>query len=331
MVNINEQMGWKTTIALAFQSIGIVYDYIDTSPLYVFSGIFTEKIRYNDDILRVLSLIIYTIIIIPFHKYVLVVLHANNHGNGGAFALYSLICRHVKVNLIPNDQPEDKELSNCILEISSNKLSRAQKLKQKLENSYFARIMLILVTMMGTSMVIGDGIFTPAVSVLSAVSGTTTSLGQEAVMGIYIAILVVLFFVQRFGTDRVGSLFAPILLVWFSLIAGIGSEAMFADLGHFSVRAILISFTSVVFPAILIAYFGQAAYLIKFPEKVSNTFYACIPDHIYWLTFVVAVVAAIIASQAMISGAFSGAGVHSGGQQHVHDCMYCGYRGLQDL
>ncbi|KAL2347303.1 hypothetical protein Fmac_001303 [Flemingia macrophylla] len=228
------KVGWKTTIALAFQSIGIVYGDIGTSPLYVFSGIFTERIRHNDDILGVLSLIIYIIIIIPFLKYVLVVLQANDHDNGGAFALYSLICRHAKVNLIPNDQREDKELSNYILETPSNKLSRAQNLKQKLEKSYFARVMLILVTMMGTSMVIGGGIFTPAVSVLSAVSGISTSLGQ-------------------------------------------GSEAMFADLGHFSVRAIQISFTCVVFPAILIAYFGQAAYLRKFPEKVSNTFYACIP------------------------------------------------------
>ncbi|KAL2336387.1 hypothetical protein Fmac_010833 [Flemingia macrophylla] len=117
---------------------------------------------------------------------------------------------HVKVNLIPNDQLKNEELSNYILETPSIKLSRAQELKQKLENSYFARVMLIFVTMMGTSMVIGDGIFTPAVS---------------------------------------------------------GSEAMFADLGHFSVRAIQISFTCVVFPAILIAYFGQATYLRKFPEK----------------------------------------------------------------
>ncbi|KAL2336396.1 hypothetical protein Fmac_010842 [Flemingia macrophylla] len=296
------KVGWKTTLTLAFQSIGIVYGDIGTSPLYVFSGIFTEGIHDSDDILGVLSLIIYTIVIIPLLKYVFVVLHANDHGNGGAFALYSLICRHAKVSLIPNDQPEDKELSNYRLKTPSNKLNRVHKLKQKLENNYFARIMLVLLTMTGTSMVIGDGIFTPAISVLSAVSGTNTSLGQEAVMGISVAILVVLFSVQRFGTDRVGSLFAPILLVWFSFIAGI---AMFADLGHFSVRAIQISFSCIVFPSILIAYFGQAAYLRKFPENVSNTFYASIPEHLYWPTFVTAVVAAVIASQAMISGAFS--------------------------
>ncbi|RDX84762.1 Potassium transporter 5, partial [Mucuna pruriens] len=343
------KLGWRTTLSLAFQSIGIVYGDIGTSPLYVFSGIFTEGIRHNDDILGILSLIIYTIVTIPMVKYVFIVLHANDHGNGGAFALYSLICRHAKVSLIPNQQPEDMELSNYRLETPSNKLIRAQKLKQKLENSYFARVVLVLVTMVGTSMVIGDGIFTPAMSVLSAVSGISTSLGQEAVVGISVVILVVLFSMQQFGTDKVGSSFAPILLLWFSFISGIGlynlfkhdigilrafnpkyivdyfkrngkqgwvsfggvflcitgSEAMFADLGHFSVRAIQISFSFVVFPAILIAYIGQAAYLRKFPEKVSNTFYASIPGNLYWPTFVVAVAAAVIASQAMISGAFS--------------------------
>ncbi|KAG5141816.1 hypothetical protein JHK82_017511 [Glycine max] len=315
------KLDWRTTLSLAFQSIGIVYGDIGTSPLYVFSGIFTNGIHHNEDILGVLSLIIYTIVIIPMIKYVFIVLHANDHGNGGAFALYSLICRHAKVSLIPNQQPEDKKLSHYRLETPSHNLNRAQKLKQKLENSYFARVVLVLVTMLGTSMVIGDGIFTPSISVLSAVSGISTSLGQEVVVGISIAILIALFSLQRFGTDKVGSSFAPILLVWFSFIAGIGiynlfkhdigvlrafnpkyifdffkrngkqgwlsfggvllcitgSEAMFADLGHFSVRAIQISFSFVVFPSILIAYIGQAAYLRKFPEKVSNTFYASIP------------------------------------------------------
>ncbi|KAK7302878.1 hypothetical protein RJT34_13775 [Clitoria ternatea] len=186
--------------------------------------------------------------------------------------------------------------------------------------------------------------------VLSAVSGISASLGEDAVVGITIVILVFLFSMQRFGTDKVGLSFAPILILWFALISGIGlynlvkhdigvlrafnpkciydyfkrngfkqgwlslggiflcitgSEAMFADLGHFNVRAIQISFSSVVFPAIVIAYIGEAAFLRKFPDKASNTFYACVPGHLYWPTFVIAILASIIASQSMVSGAFS--------------------------
>ncbi|XP_061352782.1 potassium transporter 5-like [Gastrolobium bilobum] len=343
------KMPWRTTLFLAFQSIGIVYGDIGTSPLYVFASTFPKSIKNNDDILGVLSLIIYTIVLIPMLKYVFIVLWANDNGNGGAFALYSLICRHLKVSLIPNQQPEDRELSNYKLETPSSQLKRAQKLKQILENSHFARILLLVLAIMGTAMVIGDGILTPSISVLSAVSGISTSLGQNAVVGITIVILIILFSVQQFGTDKVGVSFAPIILVWFSFIGGIGlynlfkydigvlrafypkyifdyfkrngkqgwlslggvflcitgSEAMFADLGHFNVRAIQISFSFVTCPAILAQYCGQAAFLRKFPEKVDNAFYASIPHSLYWPTFVVAVGAAIIASQAMISGAFS--------------------------
>ncbi|PNX99954.1 potassium transporter 5-like protein, partial [Trifolium pratense] len=209
------------------------------------------------------------------------------------------------VSLAPNQQPEDMELSNYKLEIPSSQHKRAYKLKHKIENSHFARILLLLLAIMGTAMVIGDGILTPSISVLSAVSGISTSLGQDAVVGITVAILVVLFSMQRFvdyfkrngkeGWLSLGGVFLCIT----------GSEAMFADLGHFSVRAIQISFSFVTFPAILTAYIGQAAYLRKFPDKVENTFYDSIPDPLYWPTFVVAIGAAIIASQAMISGAFS--------------------------
>ncbi|KOM29086.1 hypothetical protein LR48_Vigan635s001100 [Vigna angularis] len=276
------KMGWRITLSLAFQSLGIVYGDIGTSPLYVYGSTFPYGIKHKDDILGVLSLIIYTILFIPMIKYVFIVLWANDNGNGGAFALYSLICRHIKMSLIPNEQPEDRELSNYKLETPSSQMKQAHKLKQKLEGSNVARVVLVLLAIMGTSMVIGDGILTPSISVLSAVSGISKSLGQDAVLGITIAILIVLFSIQRFG-----------------------SEAMFADLGHFNVRAIQISFSFITCPSIVIAYIGQAAYLRKFPDNVANTFYECIPGPLYWPTFVVAVAAAIIASQAMISGAFS--------------------------
>ncbi|XP_061362598.1 potassium transporter 5-like [Gastrolobium bilobum] len=343
---------WMRTLSLAFQSIGIVYGDIGTSPLYVYDSTFTDGIQDTNDLLGCLSLIIYTIILMPFVKYILIVLLANDNGDGGTFALYSLICRYAKVSLIPNQQPEDNQLSNYKLDTPSKQFKRAQKIKHKLENSKFAQVMLFLVTIMATSMIIGDGILTPSISVLSAVSGIKfkiSSLGQGAVVGISIAILIVLFLVQRFGTDKVGYTFAPMVVIWFLFIGGIGlynlfkydvgvlkafnpkyiidymkrngkkgwislggiflcitgTEAMFADLGHFNVRAIQISFSFITFPALVCAYSGQAAYLRKFPDAIGNTFYKSIPNAIFWPTFIVAVCAAIIASQAMISGAYS--------------------------
>ncbi|PIA51633.1 hypothetical protein AQUCO_01100472v1 [Aquilegia coerulea] len=348
----NVKVGLKTTLFLAFQSIGVIYGDIGTSPLYVFASTFPNGIKNNNDILGVLSLIIYTILLSPMIKYMFVVLKANDNGDGGTFALYSKICRYAKISLIPNQQAEDTELSNYRMELPSNQSRRAQKIKDKLENSHVAKLFLLLITILGVSLVIGDGILTPCISVLSAVSGlkrSAKSLNQDAIVGISVAILILLFSVQRFGTDKVGYSFAPIIFLWFSFISGIGlynlfkydfgvlrafnpiyiidyfkrngkeawislggvvlcitgTEAMFADLGHFSVRSVQISFTGIVFPAILCAYSGQAAYLTEFPHHVHDTFYESIPDPIYWPTFVVAVCASIIASQAMISGAFA--------------------------
>ncbi|KAK4762711.1 hypothetical protein SAY86_008479 [Trapa natans] len=375
----SSQVNWARTLSLAFQSIGVVYGDIGTSPLYVFSSTFGDHIDHKDDILGVLSLIIYTIALIPLIKYVFIVLRANDNGDGGTFALYSVICRYAKVSLIPNHQPEDTQLSHYKLDTPSRQLKRSQMIKEKIENSRTAKMILFLVTIMGTSMVIGDGVLTPSISVLSAVGGIK-SLGQDAVVGISIAILVTLFSIQRFGTDKIGFSFAPIVFIWFSFIGGIGlfnlfkydvgvlrafnpkyivdyfqrngkqawvslggvflcitgTEAMFADLGHFNIRAIQISFSCITFPAIVTAYIGQAAFLTKHPDQVSDTFYKSIPgelhipytikitrypklsytwvqycvglcyvDPLYWPVFVSAVAATIVASQAMISGAFA--------------------------
>ncbi|XP_051122488.1 potassium transporter 5 [Andrographis paniculata] len=344
----SQQASWSRTMSLAFQSIGVIYGDIGTSPLYVYASTFTDQIRDKDDILGVLSLIIYTIILVPMIKYVFLVLWANDNGDGGTFALYSLICRYAKVSFIPNDEPEDRQLSNYRLDTPSKQLRRAEKIKDKVERSKSAKLLLFLATILGTSMVIGDGVLTPCISVLSAVGGIK-GLGKDAVVYISIAILVALFCVQRFGTDKVGFSFAPAICLWFLFISGIGlynlfkhdirvlrafnpvyivdyfrrngkdgwvslggivlcitgTEAMFADLGHFNVLAVQISFSGIVFPSLLAAYIGQAAYLTKFPEHVKDTFYDSIPDPLYWPTFIVANAAAIIASQAMISGAFA--------------------------
>ncbi|WVY97874.1 hypothetical protein V8G54_030025 [Vigna mungo] len=338
---------------LAFQSIGIVYGDIGTSPLYVYASSFVDGIKNNDDILGVLSLILYTITLIPLVKYVFIVLKANDNGDGGTFALYSLICRYAKVGLTPNQQLEDTEVSNYKLEVpENNRIKMASRLKSKLEKSSFAKIFLLLVTMLGTSMVIGDGVLTPCISVLSAVRGikeADSSITENGVVGISIAILICLFMVQRFGTDKVGYSFAPIICVWFAFIGGIGlfnfikydptvakainpkyivdyfrrnkkdawislggvvlaitgTEALFADVGHFTVRSIQISMCSVTYPALVLAYTGQASFLRKNNDLVSDTFYKSIPHPLYWPMFIVAVMASIIASQAMISGTFS--------------------------
>ncbi|KAL4282571.1 hypothetical protein GQ457_16G005440 [Hibiscus cannabinus] len=344
----NSKMGWTTTVSLAFQSIGVVYGDIGTSPLYTFAGIFPDGIDQPEHLLGALSLILYSIILMPFVKYTFVVLNANDNGEGGTFALYSLLCRHTKVSLLPNQQPEDRELSNYKLETPSSQMKRAHYIRGKLENSETVKVALFLFTVLGVSMVMGDGTLTPAMSVLSAVGGIE-SLGQDAVVWISVLILFILFYAQRFGTDKVGFSFAPILTLWFLLLVCIGfynlnkygwgvlrafnpyyivvyfrgrahqawislggvvlsttgTEAMFADLGHFSVRAIQLSFSFVVLPALLVAYCGQAAYLTKNPNDVLDTFYKSVPGPIYWPTFVIAVLAAIIASQAMISGVFS--------------------------
>eukprot|EP01018_Ginkgo_biloba_P006316 Gb_07513 [translate_table: standard] len=329
-------------LQLAYQSIGIVYGDIGTSPLYVYSSTFSSGIHHPDDILGALSLIIYSLTLLPLIKYVFIVLWANDNGDGGTFALYSLICRHAKVSLVPNQQAEDRELSSYKLELPSKQVKRALKIKDAIEQSSFAKTSLLVVTLLGTCMVIGDGVLTPCISVLSAVGGIKSidkSLSQDVVVMISIAILVVLFSIQRFGTHKVGYTFAPAILIWLLFIGLIGiynfiqhdssvirafnpkyiydyfrrnakqgwislggivlcttagTEAMFADLGHFSVRSIQIAFTGIVYPCLICAYVGQAAYLRKFPGDVLDAFYKSTP-----------VAASIIASQAMISATFS--------------------------
>ncbi|XP_034691225.1 potassium transporter 5-like isoform X2 [Vitis riparia] len=343
---------WSVILHLAFQSLGIVYGDIGTSPLYVYASTFTDGVKHNDDILGVLSIIFYTLTLIPLFKYVLTVLKATDNGDGGTFALYSLICRYAKVGLIPSQQAEDREVSNFRLELPSKRLQMASKLKSKLEKSNFAKLFLLFATMLGTSMVIGDGVLTPCISVLSAVGGikeVTDSMTQDRIVWISVGILVCLFMVQRFGTDKVGYSFAPIICVWFALISGIGvynfikfdptvvkainpkyiidyfrrnkkeawislggavlsvtgTEALFADVGHFTVRSIQISMCAVTYPALVLAYTGQASFLRKHHQDVGDLFFKSIPHGLYWPMFVVAVSAAIIASQAMISGTFS--------------------------
>ncbi|KAK4770435.1 hypothetical protein SAY87_030967 [Trapa incisa] len=350
--SLAQGMSWVGIIKLAFQSIGVVYGDIGTSPLYTMPGIFPYGVKNSDDILGVLSLIFYATLSIFMTKYVFIVLSANDNGDGGTFALYSLICRYSKSSLIPSQQLEDRNISNYHLELPGRRLRRASVLKSFLENNMKAKYFLLFVTMLATSMVIGDGIITPSISVLSAVGGikmAASSLTDNSVRWISVAILIFLFWIQRFGTHRIGYTFAPTLSVWFLSIAMVGmfnfvkydpgvikavnpfyiisyferngkdawislggvilcltgSEALFADLGHFHIRSIQINSCMVVFPAITLCYFGQASYLRLHPGDAISAFYSSVPDPVYWPMFVMSVLAAIIASQSLISASFS--------------------------
>ncbi|GAA0157818.1 transporter [Lithospermum erythrorhizon] len=270
---------------------------------------------------------------------------------GGGFALYSLLCRHAKIRTIPNQHRTDEELTTYSRN-TFHEDSFAGKTKKWLEETPLRKNSLLILVLIGTCMVIGDGILTPAISVLSASGGIKVDhpdMSNDIVVVVAVFILVGLFSMQHYGTDRVGWLFAPIVLLWFLFIGGIGmfniwkydssvlkafspvyiyryfrrggkdgwtslggimlsitgTEALFADLAHFPVSTVQLAFTVVVFPSLLLAYSGQAAYLMQNPEHVVDAFYRSIPGGMYWPMFIVATLAAIVASQATISATFS--------------------------
>uniref|UniRef100_A0A804LJX9 Potassium transporter n=1 Tax=Zea mays TaxID=4577 RepID=A0A804LJX9_MAIZE len=347
---------WKTTLLLAYQSLGVVYGDLSISPLYVYKSTFAEDIQHsetNEEIFGVLSFVFWTLTLIPLVKYVSVVLRADDNGEGGTFALYSLICRHANVSLLPNRQIADEELSTYKLECPPE-ITDKSRIKVWLERHRKLRVALLVMVMIGTCMVIGDGVLTPAISVFSAVSGLEFSLSKDhreyAVIPITCVILAFLFALQHYGTHRVGFLFAPIVLAWLFCMSALGlyniihwnpqiyqalnpsymfkflkktrkygwmslggillcmTEAMFADLGHFSYSAIQLAFTCLVYPALILAYMGQAAYLSKHHDFYSSSqvgFYIAVPDKIRWPVLILAILASVVGSQAIISGTFS--------------------------
>ncbi|XP_052193143.1 potassium transporter 7-like [Diospyros lotus] len=213
-------------IILAFQTLGVVFGDVGTSPLYTFGVMFSKApISGSEDVLGALSLVLYTLILIPLVKYVLIVLWANDDGEGGTFALYSLICRHAKVSLLPNQLPSDARISSFRLKVPSAELERSLKIKERLEASLTLKKMLLVLVLAGTSMVIADGVVTPAMSVMSAVGGLkvgVSGIEQDQVMMISVACLVILFSVQKYGTSKVGLAVGPALFIWFCCLGGIG-------------------------------------------------------------------------------------------------------------
>ncbi|CAA6658134.1 unnamed protein product [Spirodela intermedia] len=347
---VEKKFSLLLVLRLAFQSLGVVFGDLGTSPLYVFYNTFPEGVDDDEDVIGALSLIIYSLTLVPLLKYVFIVLRANDNGQGGTFALYSLLCRYAKVKTIPNQHRTDEELTTYSRR-TFDENSLAAKIKRWLEADAYKKNALLVLVLIGTCMVIGDGILTPAISVLSAAGGIKVDhpkMSNDVVIIVAVVILVGLFSMQHYGTDRVGWLFAPIVLIWFILIGTIGfinllkydrsvlkafspvyivhylrkgrrswtslggvllsitgTEAMFADLSHFPVLSIQIAFTFIVFPCLLLAYTGQAAYIVENNGHAADAFYHSIPDSMYWPMVLIATGAAVVASQATISATFS--------------------------
>ncbi|KAL9389803.1 hypothetical protein Peur_018408 [Populus x canadensis] len=177
---------WKTVLTLAYQSLGVVYGDLSTSPLYVYKSTFAEDIQHsetNEEIYGVLSFVFWTLTLVPLLKYVFIVLKADDNGEGGTFALYSLLCRHARINSLPNCQVADEELYEYKKDAANTCLTPTTafglRLKSTLEKHRVLQRFLLLLALIGTCMVIGDGVLTPALSVFSAVSGLELSMAKE--------------------------------------------------------------------------------------------------------------------------------------------------------
>ncbi|KAJ4848729.1 hypothetical protein Tsubulata_043975 [Turnera subulata] len=318
----------RSSLILAYQSFGVVYGDLSTSPIYVFHNTFSGRLRLHeedDEIFGVFSLVFWTLTLIPLCKYIVFVLGADDNGEGGTFALYSLLCRRARVGLLSSSccGPEDHRSARDAGVLGRDTTS-SSVMREFFDKHLSSRIALLLVVLLGTSMVVGDGVLTPSMSVLSAVYGIkikATGLHENYAVFITCLILVGLFALQHFGTHRVGFLFAPILLAWLLCISAVGmynvirwnprilralspyyvynlfkktrrdgwvslggivlcitgAEAMFADLGHFSQLSIRLAFTGIVYPCLIVAYMGEAAYLSKHKEDLQRSFYQAIP------------------------------------------------------
>ncbi|CAI0401562.1 unnamed protein product [Linum tenue] len=224
---IDEQVHHRkpsSLVLLAFQSLGIVYGDLGTSPLYVFYNIFPDGIKDPEDVVGALSFIIYSLALIPLVKYLFIVSRATDNGQGGTFALYSLLCRHAKIRTISNQDHTDERLRTYSTSTVHEK-SFAAKTKRWLESHSYTKNGLLVLVIIGSSMLIGDGVIIPCISVVSALNGIKLShpqMSQEVAMGVAVVIFIALFWLQRFGTEKISWLFAPIILIWFISIGGIG-------------------------------------------------------------------------------------------------------------
>ncbi len=301
--------------ALTLGAIGVVYGDIGTSVLYALKEVFASgRVPFTTgNVYGILSIFFWTLTVIVSIKYVVLVLRADNHGEGGLIAMLALASTSVK------NRPK-------------------------------LRATLLVVGIFGTCLFYGDGVITPAISVLSAIEGleVVSPAFKTYVIPLTLAVLFCLFAVQKRGTAGIGRFFGPITLVWFAAIAVLGishiahnpeilqalspyyavlfilhdpfdtfiilgavvlcvtgAEALYADLGHFGKKPIRLAWFAIVMPALTLNYFGQGALLLKNPEAVKNPFFLMAPDWVILPLVALATMATVIASQAMITGAFS--------------------------
>jgi len=304
---------------LSFLTLGIIYGDIGTSPLYTFSTIFSNP-PVEDDVVGALSAMLWSLILVVVLKYMCCILFADDHGEGGTFAIYALLSRGLRATSM---SPSRFHIVNGIM---------------------------ATVALVSVAAVLADGVLTPAISVLGAVQGLTIASPslQSAVVPVTCVILIILFAFQRFGTSHVSFLFSPIMVLWFFAIGSIGiyniaqcpsvlrafspsyalmffvnhgydgwaslgaifltvtgCEALFADLGHFNAAAVRTGALCIVLPSLFLCYSGQAAALVVNPNIIENTFFLSIPTPLFYPMLVLATAAAVIASQAMISATFS--------------------------
>ncbi|XP_042437593.1 potassium transporter 7-like isoform X4 [Zingiber officinale] len=306
----NRRSSSRRFLLLAYQSFGVVYGDLATSPIYVYTNSFLGRLndhRDEETVLGVFSLIFWTFTLIPLIKYAIIVLGADDNGEGGPFALYSLLCRHAKISLLPNQQAVDEELSTYYRTGYIPQNSIYSPLKRFLENHRNLHTCLLVSVLFGACMVIGDGVLTPAISVLSSISGLQVKaeeLLDGEVVFISCIVLVSLFALQHKGTQRSTGIDG-----WISLggivLSVTGTEAMFADLGHFNTASVRVAFLFVIYPCLMLQYMGQAAFLSKNISDVTYSFFESIPELVYWPVFVLSTLAAIVASQSVITATFS--------------------------
>ncbi len=302
---------------LALAALGVVYGDIGTSPLYALKEVFGSPHHpvpiTPENVLGILSLVFWALMAVVSGKYVSFITRADNLGEGGIMALMALALRQQKPGSI-------------------------------------GRNVIVILGLFGAALFYGDGVITPAISVLSAVEGLgiVTPALERFVIPLALVVLVALFVIQRHGTASVGRLFGPVMMLWFATLAVLGlanivaapgvlralnpgwamqffvanpglgflslgavvlvltgGEALYADMGHFGRRPIQIAWFGMVLPALLINYFGQGALLLTNPASVTNPFYLLAPGWALYPLVILATMATVIASQAVISGAFS--------------------------
>ncbi|KAG1655477.1 hypothetical protein FOA52_008672 [Chlamydomonas sp. UWO 241] len=393
-----------TTLFLAYSSLGVIYGDIGVSIIFVFAQIFSPVSLADEtgealqtSIYGALSLIFWTLTLIALVKYVLVVLVANDTGEGGTIALYAQLCRAMGFSPFGTMRMKDHRQMQAMASAANPSTRRGREGRDSrdgsarrtksangrrrmlsqpplirpyeaplglgvLERYYPTRWfrthvggqrVLLLMTMLATGLVLGDGILMPAFSVNSAIAGIEAflpgALSNGGIVGISITIIVLLFLIQHYGTQALSFLFSPIITLWLAanltiaiynlhvygtgvfnalnpawivrffhkfgttgweMLGGVmlcvsGTETMFAAMGHFSQPAVALSFGLFVYPCLVLAYLGQGAYLLEHPHHVPNAFWASTPAPVKWPMLVLATLAAVVASQAVITGAFS--------------------------